>query len=221
MSDLELARALPLFGDTPDDLLRPIASRLREVAFGPGDLIRHEGDACDRVAFVIEGEITISKAGPEGREIELYRVVAVEPCILELAAAMGRSGYPARAAATTAGRALVVPADALLGLLAVDPGVQQFVFTFLSTRLASVMQLVQEVAFRRMDERLVAFLRREARGEPPVVRLTHDQIAEHLGTVREVVSRLLGQLSRRGLVALHRGEVRLTGVEDLERDLGH
>jgi CRP/FNR family transcriptional regulator len=221
VSNLDLARALPVFGDTPDRLLQPVAARMREVAFGSGDLIRHEGEACDRVAFVTEGEITIAKVGPEGREIELYRVVAIEPCILELTAAMGHIGYQARAVATTAGRALTIPAGDLQALLAVDPGVQRFVFGFLSTRLTSVMRLVEEVAFRRMDERLIAFLRREARGDPPAVRLTHDQIAERLGTVREVVSRLLGQLSHHGLVALHRGEVQLTGLEDPERDSGH
>jgi CRP/FNR family transcriptional regulator, anaerobic regulatory protein len=213
MEDLmAIAAALPAFADTPSALLAPVAPRVRRLAFAPGDRIHHDGDTCDRVAFVLEGELRVAKAGPAGREIELYRVAPGEPCVLELSAAMGRSGYPARAVATVGGRALTIPADALLDLLAVDPGVQRFVFGLLSRRLASVMQLVEEVAFRRMDERLVAFLRREARGEPPVVALTHDAIAERLGTVREVVSRLLSHLAQAGEVELARGEVRLTGL---------
>lgn len=221
MSTLDIARGLPLFAQTPDQRLAQIAPRLREIVFAPDDPIRHEGEICDRVAFVTEGEIRVSKGSAEGREIEIYRVVAVEPCVLELSSAMGAIGYPARAVAATGGRAVTVPADALLSLLAVDPGVQRFVFGFLSSRLAGVMQLVEEVAFRRMDERLTAFLRREARGEPPVVRLTHDAIAERLGTVREVVSRLLEQMGRRGELELGRGEVRLTGIAATERDPGH
>lgn len=221
MSAASLARDLPLFAGTPDARLAQIAPRLREIAFDAGDVIHREGDECDRVAFVTEGEIRVAKGGPVGRGIEIYRVVAIEPCVLELSAAMGRSGYPARAVATTGGRAVTVPADALTDLLAIDAGVQKFVFGFMSARLASVMQLVEEVAFRKMDERLETFLRREASGEPPVVRMTHDAIAERLGTAREVVSRLLEQMSQRGEVTLRRGEVRLTGDSRRERDPGH
>ncbi len=221
IGSIDVARSLPVFAEAPPGVLEAIAPRLREVAFSAGDVIRREGDACDRVAFVTEGEIQVAKGGPEGRGIEVYRVVPVEPCVLELSAAMGRSGYPARAVATVGGRAVTVPADVLLGLLATDPAVQRFVFGFMSARLASVMQLVEEVTFRRMDERLEAFLRREARGEPPVVRMTHDAIAERLGTAREVVSRLLEQMLRRDEVELRRGEVRLTAIATGGRDPGH
>ncbi len=214
-------RRLPVFADTPDHLLDAVRPRVRTVTFGPGDVIHREGDECDRVAFVTDGEIHVAKTGPGGREIELYRILPVEPCVLELAAAMGRSGYPARAEATSAGRAVTVPTDALLSLLAVDPGVQRHVFGFLSARLVGVMRLVEEVAFHRMDSRLLALLVREARGEPPTVRLTHDGIAERLGTAREVVSRLLGQMAQRGEVELRRGEIRLVRDPSPERDPGH
>ena len=221
IGSLEVARSLPLFADTPDARLGEIAPRLREIAFDAEDRIHREGDPCDRVAFVTHGSIRVAKGGPEGREIEIYRVVPVEPCVLELSAAMGGRGYPAQAVATSGGRAVTVPADALLGLLAVNPGVQRFVFGFLSSRLASVMQLVEEVAFRRMDERLAAFLRREARGAPTSVRMTHDAIADRLGTAREVVSRLLGQMAQRGEVELHRGEVRVVAIPPPDGDRGH
>ena len=221
IGSLEVARSLPLFAGTPDARLAEIAPRLREIAFGAEDRIHREGDACDRVAFVTDGEIRVAKGSPEGREIEIYRVVPVEPCVLELSAAMGGHGYPANAVAASAGRAVTVPADALLSLLADDPGVQRYVFGFMSSRLASVMQLVQEVAFRRMDDRLAAFLRREAGGTPPAVHMTHDAIAERLGTAREVVSRLLGQMAQRGEVELRRGEVRVIDIPLPEGDSGH
>lgn len=69
------------------------------------------------------------------------------------------------------------------------------------------MALVEEVAFRRMDERLAAFLQREAEGRPPVIRLTHQAIAERLGTAREVVSRLLAQMAADGELTLSRGTI--------------
>jgi len=198
-----------------------VAALVREVAFAKGDRIKREGDPCDAVAFVLEGEVRVAKVGPAGREIELYRIVPGEPCVLELSSAMGRTPYPARAVATRSGRVVVLPATSLLDLLATDPGVQRGVFGLLSSRLASVMELVEEVAFRRMDERLEAFLRREAGSETGTVRLTHESIAERLGTAREVVSRLLEQMAHRGEVVLSRGEIRLLAPSPPERDPGH
>lgn len=203
--------SLPVFSETPATRLAATARVAREVRFAAGDRIRREGEPCDRVAFVVEGEIRVAKAGRSGREIELYRIAPGEPCVLEISSAMGRSSYPARAVASRNGRAVVLPASSLLELLADDPGVQRGVFGVLSHRLASVMELVEEVAFRRMDERLEALLRREAAAGDGVVRLTHEAIAERLGTAREVVSRLLAQMAHRGEVELRRGEIRVLG----------
>lgn len=218
MDPAELA-SLPVFCETPAARLAWVAQVAREVRFGEGDRIRREGEPCDRVAFVVEGEIRVAKAGRAGREIELYRIAPGEPCVLEISAAMGRSAYPARAVASRVGRAVVIPASTLMALLADDPGVQRGVFGLLSRRLASVMELVEEVAFRRMDERLEALLRREAAAGGGIVRLTHEAVADRLGTAREVVSRLLAQMAHRGEVELRRGEIRV--LAPLESDPGH
>jgi CRP/FNR family transcriptional regulator len=211
--------SLPVFAGTPAARLADVARVAREVHFDAGDRIRSEGEPCDRVAFVVDGEVRVTKAGRSGREIELYRIAAGEPCVLEISSAMGRSPYPARAVASGPGRAVVVPASTLLDLLATDPGVQRGVFGVLSRRLASVMELVEEVAFRRMDERLEALLRREAAAGGGSVHLTHEAVADRLGTAREVVSRLLAQMAHRGEVELHRGEIRLLAPPD--GDPGH
>lgn len=202
----------------PAALAERLASAGRAVAFAAGDPIRRPGDACDRVAFVVDGEIRVMKSGASGREIELYRVRAGEFCVLEVSAAMGATGYPAGAVASSGGHARVLPVSTLRELMAGDREVQAFVFSVLAERLADVMTLVAEVAFRRMDERLKAFLEREATGTPPTVHLTHEAIAERLGTAREVVSRLLAHLAEGGEVRVGRGEIVLT---DPLGDRGH
>jgi len=92
---------------------------------------------------------------------------------------------------------------------------REFVFDLLSQRLSSLMTIVDEVAFQRMDARLASFLRTRSRVQNPM-RITHQEIASELGTSREVISRLLEDLSARGLVRSARGEIEVLDEAGLE-----
>lgn len=196
-----------------------LAPTMREVDFPAGHAIRRPGQACDRIAFITEGEVRVTRTGPTGREIALYRIVPGEPCVLELSAAMAGTPYPAWAVASRPGRALTMPAADLVRLIGDDEGLRAAIVGLLSSRLIEVMALVGEVAFEPMEDRLVALLRREASGEPPVVASTHDALARTLGTAREVVSRHLAQMAVRGEVRLGRGSITLLSLADGDR--GH
>ena len=99
-------------------------------------------------------------------------------------------------------------------LLRSDPW-REFVFDLLSQRLASVMAVVDEVAFRRMDSRVASLLLERARRGNPI-KVTHQEIAAELGSSREVISRLLDDFKDRGLVNVRRGEVEVLDAEGLE-----
>jgi CRP/FNR family transcriptional regulator len=108
--------------------------------------------------------------------------------------------------------AVAFPGDVLRRWVEVSPAVREFVFGLFTSRLAHVMTLLEEIVFRRVDDRLTEFLGdqfREAGGSQPVLRITHEAIAAELGTAREVVSRLLKELERRGAIRLSRGRIAL------------
>jgi CRP/FNR family transcriptional regulator len=168
----------------------------------------HEGDACRSLLFVESGALRVFKTGEQGREITLYRVRPGELCLLSISSLLAGTPYTASVAASGPTVAWELGGDDFRALHATEPALQQLVATQLHRLLADVMALVSEVAFKRVDERLAGWLLDEA-SSTDVVHTTHERLAQHLGTAREVVSRLLENLRDDGLVQVERGVVRL------------
>ena len=166
-----------------------------------------EGDACSAIAFVLSGEIRVFKIGDTGREITLYEIGPGETCILNASCILSGSTYPAHAVATSEMNVLLVPSADFRKLVTEQEAMRDFVFTLLSHRLAAVMELVEEVAFGRMDQRLMDYLIEKS--ENKILEATHQKIANDLGTSREVVSRLLKDFERKQRVKLSRNSIAL------------
>ncbi len=134
----------------------------------------------------------VAKFAPNGREIMLYRVEPGQGCILSGGCLLGHSDYSARGIAEQDVTLLSMPPALFHELLLGFEPFRRFVFGMYGERLAEVMELVEEVAFRRLDERLAQLLIHRG----PVLEATHQKLADELGSVREIVSRLLAQLRR-------------------------
>lgn len=172
-----------------------------------------EGDACRSLLFVESGALRVFKTGEQGREITLYRVRAGELCLLSISSLLANTPYTASVAASGPTVAWELPGEVFRALHASEPALQQLVAAQLHRLLADVMALVSEVAFKRVDERLAGWLLDEAKDG--LVQTTHERLAQHLGTAREVVSRLLENLRDDGLVVVERGLVRLVDRDAL------
>jgi CRP/FNR family transcriptional regulator, anaerobic regulatory protein len=203
----EFIQTFPAFRSSSDTMLNDLltAGRLQPVA--AGTQIYHEGDACSAIAFVLAGEIRVYKIGQTGREITLYEIGPGETCILNASCILAGQNYPAHAVAAADTDLLLVPSAEFRKLVSDHETMREFVFTLLSRRLSGVMELVEEVAFGRMDERLEDYL--VERSADNRLATTHQKIANDLGTSREVVSRLLKDLERKGRVRLSRNEITL------------
>lgn len=193
--------------NAPERIVENILSKATARSFPAGMLIYSEGDACAAIAFVLTGEIRVYKAAEGGREITLYEIGRGETCILNASCVLANTSYPANAVSVKEGAMLLLPADDFRRLMETSEDVRHFVFGIMSTRLTTVMALVEEVAFGRMDIRLREYLSEKA--EHGILRSTHQKIAGDLGTSREVISRLLKDLERKGIVALSRSEITL------------
>ncbi len=174
-----------------------------------GARIYAEGDSCSAIAFVLSGEIRVYKIGETGREITLYEIGPGETCILNASCILSHTSYPANALAATDVDVLLVPSAVFRRLVTENEAMSDFVFTLLSRRLSLVMELVEEVAFGRLDERLMEYLIEKS--ENGILETTHQKIANDLGTSREVVSRLLKDFERSGKVRLSRNSISLAG----------
>jgi len=197
----------PFFKDATAQLLEELMLSLRKSEFHAGQQIYREQDPCPGISFVLSGEIRVFKSGPGAREVTLYTVGTGEICILNAACILSATSYPANALVLSDGVAYGQSASEFRRLVDKYPLMRQFVLHGLSGRLFGIMQLVEEVLFRRLDERLLKYLFENAR--EGVLERTHQQIASDLGTSREVVSRLLGDLAAGRHIEISRQRIRI------------
>ena len=206
ISNNEFIGIFPAFRNNPG-LVTEILSGSHYKAFPKNMQIYSEGDSCSVIALITSGEIRVFKIGESGREITLYEIESGETCILNASCILSNMLYPAHATAMTDAELLLLPALEFRRLLACYEEMRDFVFNLLSQRLTSVMTLVEEVAFGRMDLRLFEYI--EEKAEDGKLELTHQKIANALGTSREVVSRLLKEFERQGKINLSRNLIQL------------
>lgn len=187
---------------------------LREVE--DDSVLYRDGDECSHLPLVLTGEVALTKYGESGRAITLYRVGGGESCILSTLSIMNQSAFPAMASTHGATTLLLVPADVVRQLVETDGAWRSFIFSMYHQRLSGLIELVEEVAFGKLDIRLAEFVLSQVSGENPMLSMTHQEIAMELGSSREVVSRMLKEWEKRGLVTLRRGAVTVTDPEPLE-----
>ena len=191
--------ALPaLLGKGGVDALRGAVRRV----LPKGAVVFTENTPCFGFPLVIRGSIRIFKVSSEGRELPLYRVGPGESCIVSTVCLLGRLDYEARAELEEETEVAILSPKRFEELLN-EGAFRAFVFGLFSRRLADLMMLVDALAFKRLDQRLALIL---ARGPNPR-RCTHQQLADELGTVREIASRVLKEFEREGLIRLGRNRI--------------
>jgi CRP/FNR family transcriptional regulator len=167
-----------------------------------GTVLFDEGHPCQGFPMVVSGEVQVARGTPQGRALELYRVQRGELCVASTACVVG--ARPMQAHGVTAQPSEIAVLDAhgfeqWCGCAAF----RHFVFQVFAERLADLMGLVEAVAFQRLDQRLAAALL----GHGLTVHATHQALADQLGTVREIVTRLLKRFELAGHVRLQRERI--------------
>jgi CRP/FNR family transcriptional regulator len=205
---------LPFLKKAPSDVVRAF----RETAFvarvPAGKDVFVEGDRVGAIPLLISGQVRVYQVGESGREITLYRFGPGQSCVLTANAILGQKTFPVVATVQDDAEAVMVPADTFREWVRTSDFWRDFYFGLVSQRLASVMAVVDEVAFRRMDARVAALLLDRSRAANPIA-VTHQEIAAELGSSREVISRILEDFAGRGWVRTARGQVEVLNAEAL------
>ncbi|MCW8825805.1 MAG: Crp/Fnr family transcriptional regulator [Gammaproteobacteria bacterium] len=177
------------------------------VKLPPGQHICLEGNQCSHLALILSGTARVYKLGESGKEITLYRVEAGESCVLTLSCIVTGKLFPAFAISESDVEAVVIPTDKVRNWMEHQPAWRDYAWNLIANRLADVITLVDEITFRRMDERLAGYLQQQRLQHGDQLTITHQQIAADLGSSREVISRLLKDLQQRGELTLGRGQI--------------
>jgi CRP/FNR family transcriptional regulator len=170
-----------------------------------GTVMFDEKNPCMAFPLLLEGTVRVSKTAPNGRELQLYRVVPGEACVMTSSCLLGHAPYTARGVTESDTTLVTLPAPIFNRLVTEHEPFRTYVFSLFADRISELMQLVEAVAFHRLDQRLAALLL----GKGKVIRTTHQQLADELGSVREIVSRLLRSFADQGLVALSREQIEI------------
>ena len=212
----ETLRALyPVLDALPSPLQAQVAAQAQTVVVPAGAVLFDERQPCQGFPFILRGGIRVLKPAANGRELPLYRVLPGESCIITSSCLLGHADYNARGVTESETELVLLPRALFDGLLD-QPAFRNFVFHLFSERMAELMQLVEEVAFRKLDQRLAGLLL----GRGKLVHATHQQLADELGSVREMVSRLLKGFAEQGLVRLSREQVEIVDPAGLRRLAG-
>lgn len=185
------------------------AATLRRVP--AGTRLFERGMPCGGFPLLLDGSVRVSKTSVAGREILLYRVGPGEGCVLSGSCLLGRIDYDAEGVAETEVTLLSLPPQLFDELILQHAPFRRFVFGLAATRLAEMMELVDEIAFKRLDARLARLLLQRA----PVLQSTHQALADELGSVRVFVSRLLRSFEERGWVRLERERITVLDTQAL------
>ena len=191
------------------DLVR---SQGRTVEMPAGGYLFRPGDRCEGLGFVVEGSVKVSVLSESGREMVLYRVRPGESCTVTASCLVSDTLFAAQGVAEESVTALAMPRPVFDALFESSPVFRRFVLEIFSGRITLLMELVNEVAFNKLDRRLGARLLELG----PVVSMSHQELAEELGTTREIVSRILESLADAGAVSLGRRRITVVNRERLQ-----
>ena len=209
----QLLSLYPVLGSLPAaDRQAVLDTEAQAVTVDADALLFEEGQPCRGFPMVLQGCVRVARGSPGGRQLELYRVSPGELCVVSTSCLFGSVPLSAHGQSTESTQ-LVLLSPAGFGRWSQHEGFRRFVFGIFADRLADLMALAEAVAFQRLDQRLAQALL----GHGAVVRTTHQALADELGTVREIVTRLLKRFERAGCVQLSRERIQVLDAVALRR----
>jgi CRP/FNR family transcriptional regulator, anaerobic regulatory protein len=178
--------------------------------FNPGDVILREESYIRAVPVVLKGSLQVLRTDDDGREILLYEIHPGESCIMSFMGGMHQETSKVRAIAYEETKVLFIPAEKISQVLKESPEMLDYVFRLYHKRFEELLEMVNSVAFKKVDERLLALLHKKAEASgSKEISVTHEKLANELGSARVVVSRLLKQFETSGKLKLGRNLIKL------------
>ena len=178
--------------------------------FQEGDIILNENAHIKVIPIVVKGSIRVMRTDDDGKEILLYYIKAGESCIMSFLGGMHHETSKVKAIAEEDSEVLFLPIEKVSVLIKDYPEWLDYIFRLYHKRFEELLEVVNAVAFKKTDERLLDLIRKKTElTHNKILSVTHEQLANELGTARVVVSRLLKQLEENGLVKLGRNKISL------------
>jgi CRP/FNR family transcriptional regulator, anaerobic regulatory protein len=206
---MELLNHITQFQSSPE-LREKLYENSIPKNFVAGDIILNENSNIRAIPIVTKGSIRVMRTDEEGKEILLYYIKAGESCIMSFLGGMHHETSKVKAVAEEDTEVLFLPMDKVTLFIKEYPEWLDYIFRLYHKRFEELLEVVNAVAFKKMDQRLLNFIQKKREHtKSKTLNVTHEQLANDLGTARVVVSRLLKQMEDKGLVRLGRNKITL------------
>ena len=207
----------PFWSKLTEAQRRRLTAAARERTFRRGELLHQGGADCLGLLAVLAGRLRAYVISEEGRELTLYRLLERDVCLLSAACMLRGLRFDVMVAGEEAGRVLLLPSEAFQEVMEESAPASNYINALMAERFSDVMWLMDQALNKKLDARLAAVLLEErALQGSGQLSLTHEQLGSHLGSPREVVTRMLRYFQGEGLVELGRGKLRILDVPGLE-----
>lgn len=179
--------------------------------FKAGDVIVSDHTSIHSIPIVLSGSLKVMQSDDEFREMVMYYLQPGETCVMSFLAALYNDTSKVKAVAEEDSEIVFIQIGKMRELMSKDPKWLNYIFQVYHKRFEELLDVVNAIAFKKMDERLLQFLKKKAEvSGSNDIKITHEQLGQELGTAREVISRLLKQMESEGLVELGRNRITLT-----------
>lgn len=183
-----------------------------------GTVIHSSRMECTGLLVIKSGQLRAYSLSEEGREISLYRLFDMDMCLFSASCMMRSIQFEIVIQAEKDTELWVIPAEIYKKVMEESAPVANFTNEIMASRFSDVMWLIEQIMWKSMDKRIAAFLLEESSiDDTDQLKITHETIANHLGTHREVVTRMLRYFQQEGMVKLSRGTIELTDKEKLQQ----
>ena len=215
---MEFAEYFPIWDKlTPSEKERlSRGAVLRQVK--KGALLHNGSMDCLGLLLVREGQLRAYIYSDTGREVTIYRLFERDICLFSASCIMQSIQFDITIEAEKDSLIWVIPPELYKDVMEHSAPLANYTNQIMASRFTDVMWLVEQIMWKSLDQRLAAFLLEESSLEDsPVLRLTHEKIASHMGTAREVITRMLRYFQEEGMVSLSRGTITIQDPERLAR----
>ena len=195
-----------------------ILSSLTERKVEKGTVVHNGSNDCTGLFLLKSGQLRAYILSEEGREVTLYRLFERDMCLFSASCMMRSIQFEIIIEAEKDTELWVIPVEVYRSILEESAAVANYTNELMGNRFSEVMWLIEQVMWKSLDKRLAAFLTEESLiEESDLLKITHEDIANHLGTHREVITRMLKYFQSEGMVSLSRGTVSITDRKRLEK----
>lgn len=214
---MTFANYFPIYEKLTPKEQEQLTQHARLHTFEKDTLIHNGSNDCLGLLLIKNGQLRAFITSEEGREITIYRLFDRDMCLFSASCMMNSIQFDVSITAEKDSEVWIIPTEVYKKMMEKSVVISNYTNQLMASKFTEVMWLIEQIMWKSMDSRLAAFLVEESTlSDSPMLHMTHEKIANHMGTAREVITRMLKYFQSEGIVTLTRGTIEILDIHRLE-----